>query len=275
MFIVLKTNQPAKGFFKKYRQQRILGKSEPVAHPTENGLPFFILDISDDPKKLSLAATEEKCGRYVSRVVAPRNLHLPDSKRVKRFTPVSSGGIFLFNTALEVIKNAGLKPDGICITVTDRNARMSGEICRLLPYASSVRAVTARPERYSEACNRIYKDCGASVMVRPDYRPAGKKEIIISCDGAATAEMNNSAVFSYKRSSHGKLRFLSDEIMLSENHRKIIPPNIDTVDFAAAVTELCSGTEYRFSAFSDTETSCKKCTGAAPSECLSCYVREK
>lgn len=250
----------------------MLKNSEPVSHSTENGLPFFVLDILDGKGGINRTEIEEKCGRYVSRIVAPRNLLLPDNGRIKRFNPVTSNGLFLFNTVLETLSEIPLRPEEICITLLDRNAYISGEIRRLLPYASSIRAVTSRPERYAGICNEIYDDCGASVMVRPAYQPVSKKEIIICCDGATTEEMQNSAVFSFRRGIHGTPRFFSDGIELSENHRKFIPENIDSVDFASAVTELCGSTEYKSSRFSQTDVNCTLCDEKSKAKCLECYL---
>lgn len=275
MFIVLRTIKPENGFLNRRRQRKRLGKSEPFSCSTENGLPFFILDILCEKNGISRMEIEEKCGRYVSRIVAPRNILLPDNGRIKRFTPGVSNGMFMFNTALGTIENAHLRPDEICITVIDRNAGMSGEIHRLLPYASSVRTVTSRPERYALPCRQIYDEFGASVMVRPVYQPVGKKEIIICCDGATTEAMQKSAVFSFKRGIYGNLRFYSCGIELSEKHKIIIPDSIDTVDFASAVTELCGSTEYKFSRFSHTETNCTDCIDSSASKCLDCYISRR
>lgn len=255
-----------------HRQRKTLNRSEPVSHSTENGLPFFVLEILDGKKGISQSFIEEKCGRYVSRIVAPRSLLLPDNGCIKRFTPGFSNGIFIFNTAVDAIKSAKLRPEEICITVVDRNSVMNGEIHRLLPFSSTVRAITARCEKYSAVCNEIYDEYGASVIVRPVYQPVRKKEIVICCDGATTDEMNKSAVFSHKRCSHGRLRFFSHGITLSDNHKKIISDNIESVDFAAAVTELCGSTEYRFSPFSATESNCSRCSNATVADCIECYA---
>ena len=275
MFIVLKTEKISEGFIKRRKQLKRLCRNEPISYPTENGLHFFVLDIPENLSGAMLTATEEKCGRYVSRIVAPKSLFLPDSGKVKRFKPVYSNGFFVLNTAIDAFEKASLRPEETCITVVDRNARMSGEIHRLLPYASLVRAITSRPERYCGECNRIFDDCGASVTVRTDYQPVRKSEIIICCDGATTDGMKNSAVFSFRRSNHGRLRFFSEEIELSANHKKAVPENIDTAHFAAAVTELCASTEYRLSPFSRTEISCNGCNNATVSECLRCYAQQK
>lgn len=275
MFIVLRTIKPANGFFDRRRQKKQLERSEPFSCSTENGLPFFILDILCGKNGISRSETEEKCGRYVSRIVAPRNILLTDNGRIKRFTPGISNGIFIFNTALEAIKGSHIIPEETCITVIDRSAYMSREIHRLLPYASSVRAITSRPERYAMPCRQIYDEFGASVMVRPVYQPVEKSEIIICCDGATTEAMKNAAVFSFKRGIYGNLRFYSYGIELSEKHKKIIPESVDAVDFASAVTELCGSTEYKSACYAFTEVNCTDCTDASASECLNCYISRR
>lgn len=272
MFIVLNAIEPAEGYFNKRRQKKAIKKSDPVSHSTENGLPFFSLDILAEKGGISRTEIEEKCGRYVSRIVAPRNLPLPDNGRIKRFTPVTSNGLFLFNTVIDTLSDISMYPEKICVTVLDRSAYMSGEIHRILPFASSIRVITSHPERYAAVCRKIYDDCGASLVVRPMYQPVSKKEIIICCDGATTEDMQNSAVFSFRRGIHGMPRFFSDGIDLSEKHKELVPESISSVDFASAVTELCGSTEYRSSHFSRTEVTCPLCTEKGKSKCLECYL---
>lgn len=274
MFIVLKAVNPDKRFLVRCRQKKRLSKSEPVLYPTENGLPFFILEVLDGNHGINRSEIEEKCGRYVSRIIAPRDLHLPDNGKIKRFIPNRSNAIFIFNTAVDAISKAQIEPNELCITVLDRGGIMSGEINRLLPLASSVRVITSHPERYVAECEKIFNSCGASIIVRPVYQYDEKKEIIISCDGSTTQDMSNSVVFSFKRGIYGKIRFYSHEICLSDNHSAVIPKGIDSVDFAAAVTELCGSSEYKHSCFSTTEISCSECNDSEKAKCLRCYIAE-
>lgn len=274
MFIVLRTVKPVNGILNKRRQKKALELCEPVSHSTENGLPFFTLDILDDKNGINWKSAEEKCGRYVSRIVAPRSISLPDNSRLKRFISSSSNGIFIFNTALEIIKNAKISPESISVTVIDRNASMNAEIERLLPFASSIRVVTARPERYASVCKRIFDSFGASIIIRPVYEPCSKKDIVICCDGATAQSMQDAAVFSYRRGIYGKLRFFCSGMELSEKHKEIIPDSINSADFASALTELCGCTEYKYAAFSKFETNCSVCEMIYPEKCLCCYISQ-
>ncbi|MBQ2846850.1 MAG: hypothetical protein IJE74_01150 [Clostridia bacterium] len=275
MFVVLRTVKPANGFFKKKRQKKNFELCEPVSFSTENGLPFFILDVLEDKSGINWSLTEEKCGRYVSRIVAPRSITLPDNRRLKRFVPGISNGIFIFNTALDIIKKAKIAPEAVSITVIDRNASINAEIHRLLPFASAVRVVTSRPDRYSPVCERIYNEFGASIVIRPAYEPCDKKDIVICCDGATSQSMQNAAVFSFRRGIYGKIRFYCSGTELSEKHREIIPDSIDSADFASALTELCGSTEYKSSTFSQTKINCNVCGDASAEKCLCCYIYGK
>lgn len=272
MFVVLKTVEPISGYFNKKKQRKTLGKCRPVSYSSENGMPFFMLDVLNGKNGLNFSLIEEKCGCYVSRIVAPRSVSLPDNSRLKRFMPGMSNGLFILNTALETIKEVNPAPNETGITVIDRSAFMCSEIEKLLPYGSPLRVVTARPERYAATCQKIYDEFGASVILRSVYESTLKKDIVICCDGATAETMNNAAVFSYKRGIYGKIRFFGSHIALSDNHKKIIPENIDASDFAAALTELCGSTAYKSAVFSDIETSGFMYGKLSPSECLECYI---
>lgn len=272
MFILLRTAEPQGGFIKRKRQRKAIVNTLPVSVPTENGMPFFMLDILNEKNGPDYSLIEEKSGYYASRIVAPRSLTLPDKAGIKRFLPGYSNGIFIFNTALKIITELDYRLTRVSITVIDRNAVMCGETARLIPFSSPLKIITSRPERYAAACQKIYDEYGASVMLRSFYEPTAKKDIVICCDGATSDSMNNAAVFSFKRGTYGKLRFFGSGITLSDYHKEIIPRNIDATDFAAAVTELCGSTSYKAAVYSDIETNCNKCGESNPTECLRCYI---
>ncbi len=257
---------------KRKQQKKKIANSIPVSVPTENGMPFYMIDVLCEKNGPDYSAVEEKSGYYASRIVAPRSLSLPDKSNLKRFMPGYSNGIFIFNTAVETIKKLNPEPSKISATVIDRNAVMCGEIAKLVPYSSPLRVITARPERYAATCQKIYDEYGASVMLRSFYEPSSKKDIVICCDGATSDSMSDAAVFSFRRGTNGKLRFYGNKVPLSDCHKEIIPKNIDPTDFAAAVTELCGSTSYKSSVYSDIETSCGKCSEICPAECLDCYI---
>ncbi len=275
MFILLRTIESSGGFLRKKRQKKRITDSIPVSVSTENGMPFYMLDVLSEKSGPDYSAIEEKSGYYSSRIVAPRSFSLPDKSNLKRFLPGCSNGIFIFNTAVEMIKKVNPEPEKISATVIDRNAVMCGEIIKLIPYSSPLRVITARPERYAATCQKIYDEYGASIILRSFYEPSSKKDIVICCDGTTSDSMSNAAVFSFKRGINGKIRFHGSRVTLSDSHKEIIPENIDATDFAAAVTELCGSTSYKSAAFSDIEINCENCGGISPSECLACYISGK
>lgn len=273
MFVVLRKIESPKGFFKKIKHNKILENSKPVTVATERGLPFFTLDISDIASDIQWEKIALKCGRYASRIVAPRSLSLPDYGGLKRFFPSYTPSLLNFNTALEVIKNADADPYDISITVTDRNAVHPSRIHKLLPFASSVRLITSYPEKYVSACKKALDEYGASIILRSSYEPSEKRDIVICCDGGISPFMSSAAVFGYKQCVMGKLSFSGNGVTLAENHREIIPDDIDSTDFAGAVTELCGSGEYKNSVFSSLVSSCNICDNPAPKMCLACFAQ--
>lgn len=272
VFVVLKTVKPEKGFINRRKQLKEIKMKPASVCKTDNGLPFYILEILDGKNGIDWSLTAEKCGRYASRVIAPRSISLPDNSGLKRFVPISVNALLVFNTALKVISESNLPADRICITVTDRNAVTPSRICEILPFASTVRIITSHPERFARAAADAYANYGASLVIRNKYEPEKTPEIVICCDGAVLSSMSEAAVFTAKRNFGGKVRFCGNSIELSDYHKELVPPDIETVDFAGALTELCGSSEYRFSAFSDIEISCVKCENTTAVKCLECCI---
>lgn len=272
MFVVLKTVTPEKNFLKRRKQLKKIRNSSTAVYKTDMGLPFCILEIAEPKKESDYLKISEKCGRYSSRIIASRSFPLPDNSGLKRFIPVSMNSFLIFNTALATIGNADLPADKICITVTDRNAVVSQRICELLPYASTVRIITSHPERYALAAADAYENHGASLVIRSSYEPVSQPEIVICCDGAILSSMSEAAVFAAKRKTGGKVRFNGSGINLSDYHKELLPDDIETVDFAGALTELCGSSEYKLSPFSEIEISCNNCENPSAEKCLKCCV---
>lgn len=273
MFIVLRTNEAPKGFLKKLKHKKNLELIQPETVRTQRGLPFFTLDIPELPSDSQWLKISKKCGRYASRIVAPRSVSLPDYGGLKRFVPSYTTSLLNFNTALDIIKNADANPYEISITVTDRNALHHSRIHKLLPFASSVRVITSYPEKYAFACKNALDECGASVILRPSYEQSEKRDIVICCDGGISPHMKPAAVFVYKQCTAGKLRFSGSGVSLTDSHCEIVPDDIDSTDFAGAVTELCGSSEYKNSIFSSLVSSCNICDNPTPETCLKCFAQ--
>lgn len=271
MFVVLKIKAPEKGFLKRRKQKKAMNNAVLRSCPTEKGLPFYILDVLDGKRGINWKLVADKCGRYSSRIIAPRSLPLPDHTRLKRFIPISMNSVLVFNTALKIIEKSKLSPDEICITLTDRNAVHPRDVCKILPYASTVRVVTSHPERYAAACSEAFEEHGASLIIRSAYEPISKPDIVICCDGAVASTMKDAAIFTSKRKNGGKLVFSGSGVYLAPNHAEVISPETDSVDFAGALTELCGSREYKNAVFSQIESTCQKCNESPPEKCLECW----
>lgn len=272
VFVVLGVNEQEKGFFKRRKQLRNNARSPAVICKNAGGLPFFKVDVISGKKGIIWDGFPEKCGKYSSRIVAPRSIPLPDGMGIKRFSPSSTISNLIFNTAKEVIVRASPPPDGFCITVTDRRALFASRICELLPLCSTVRIITLRPEKYAVACEKALCESGATLILRSSYEPTRKPDTVICCDGAVSAAMNDAAIFCFRKKDCGKLRFCSNGITLTDEHREFLPDGIEPIDFAAALTELCGSREYVSSCFTDIETSCHKCASPLPENCLLCHI---
>lgn len=273
MFVVLRIFNAEKNKINRC-QRKIINNSQVCSHSTEKGLPFFTLDVLETKKGIDWQNVSEKCGRYASRIIAPRTVNLPDSNGINRFISRSMQPLLIFNTACNELSKAKLPTDKISITVTDRNSVMASRICRLLPFASQIRVVTSKPEKYASTCFRAMEENGAAVMLRSAYEPVEGCDIVICCDGVITPAMQNSVIFTCNKRSGGKLRFYGSGLELLPIHSEIIPENIETIDFAGALFELCGCFSYCNSSFTEIESSCNQCENSTVSRCLQCAAKQ-
>lgn len=275
MFVVLRPVEPEKGYFKRKKQIKSVMRSPAVICRSEGALPFCVVEVASDKRGIIWSGVEEKCGRYASRIVAPRSISLPDGGNLKRFAASSMAANLVFNTAVSAVSAASPEPESFVVTVTDRCGLSASRICELLPLCSAVRVVTSKPERYAAACEKALTEFGATLVLRSAYEPTQKPDIVISCDGAVSASMSEAAVFTHKKRTCGKIRFCGNGINLTPEHSAFLPDGIDPLDFAGAVTELCGCIDYASACFAEIEISCQKCAEPSVSNCLLCHIRSK
>lgn len=273
MFVVLRIHSVNENKINR-RQRKEINNACAQPHSTEKGLPFFTLDVLETKKGIDWQAISEKCGRYASRIIAPRSVALPDGVGLNRFAHRSVLPMLIFNTACRELSSAKLPADKISITVTDRNSVMYSQIQRLLPLASQIRVITSKPEKYASACVKAMEENGATIMLRSAYEAVEGIEIVVCCDGIISPAMQNSIIFACGKKSGGKLCFCGNGLELLPVHKAIVPENIEPVDFAGALFELCGCFTYCNSCFSKVEISCKKCENRSAKECLQCVAKQ-
>ncbi len=272
VFVVLGVTEQEKGFFKKRKQLKNYYCTPAVICKNSGGLPFFRVDVINSKRGILWNGFQEKCGRYSSRIVAPRNIPLPDVPGVKRYSPSSTIPDLIFNTAKNIVSRASAPPESFTLTVTDRCALFPSRICELLPLCSTIRIITLRPEKYTSVCEKAMTESGATLILRSSYEPIKKPDIVICCDGAVTSAMSDCAVFAFRKKTCGKIRFIGSGINLTNEHQSFLPEGIDPLDFACALTELCGSREYSASCFADIEMSCRKCASPLPENCILCHI---
>lgn len=274
MFVILNPIEFGGGYFERRRQAKAFARSEPTAYRSRSGLPFFALDIPYGKRGIDWQLTAAKCGRYASRIVAPRELTVPDICGLRRFVPARLPALLTLNSAIAALTQAKLRGDSFTLTLCDRSAYLPAELCRLLPLCSAVRVVTSRPERYARACADAFENYGASVLLRLRYEPAGGHDIVICADGCTSPGMENAAVFLHSRHFASRLCLTCGGLELLPEHRGIIPSGVNPADFAGALAELCGSGEYSASAWRNIEPSGRICAEADPAVCLRSFTEK-
>ena len=139
MFVILNPVETSGGYFERKRQAKAFARSEPSVFRSRSGLPFFLLNVPCGKNGIDWETTAAKCGRYASRIIAPRDLTIPDIRGLRRFVPARLPAVLTLNTAVAVLRDAAPRSDRFSLTLCDRNAYLPAELSRLLPLSATVR----------------------------------------------------------------------------------------------------------------------------------------
>lgn len=270
MFVVLDIKPYSK---KAKRKGKKINHSPPLVCHTTKGLPFYLVNVCEEKRGINWSNVAKRSGRYTSRIVAPRNINIPDLCGLQRFIPSPFISRLVFNTSVQLLEKAKLSPSEFALTVTDRNAHIPSELGRLLKYSSQIRVITSHPEKYAAACAKAYDEYGASVIIRSFYEATEKPDIIVNCDSSGTPLMSKAALITSKHGSLGALRIECSGLELTPCHKNLLPEGVEATDFAGALSELCMCSDYLDSVFSSAESSCKKCKEGC-ANCLECYIHK-
>lgn len=275
MFVILRPVEVPKKCFKRRKFIKEIARSPAVMHRESGALPFYTLDVTSGKHGISWNTVAEKCGKYASRIVAPVNLPLPDGTSLRRFVPCSTVYSLVLNTAVKSLRSAAPDPHSFTLTLTDRLALLSPKTVDLIELCACVRIITARPEKYAAACENVFKNYGASVILRSRYEPTQKPDVVICADGAVCSAMENAAVFAAKSSSCGNVVFLVNGVELLPQHRDFLPDGARKLDLIGALTELCGSTAYSNACFTNIAVNCNKCQSPSTEKCILCHITEK
>lgn len=260
MFAVIKPAEPADNIFSALRLRREYERKEAQAHRTGCGLPFLTLEMYSGKNGIDWKLAEEKCGRYSSRLVVPRNIKVPDIPGIHRFEPRFMPLLLNLNTAAELIKGAGVPPDSFVLTVTDREGNFTAHLSKFLRLCSCVRIITQRQDKYLPVISEAFESSGASVMMRERFEKSFIRDVVVCCDGSDFPDCPDALVFTCFPSVRGALTVFGSGLDLLPEHRSIIGERIDGVDFAGALTELCGCRDYTDAVFSDISLTFRGCS---------------
>lgn len=237
MFAVLNYIEPACGYFERRKQKVYLRKCEPAVIRTPDGLPYFIVDVLLDKKGVDWEALHRRLGKCAVRVIATRDIALPDT--FTRYTPKRLIPSMVFNTAVCLLSESGISPQGLSVTLTDSGALLCDRALSLLPFASTVKIVTRFPEKYELCAREAMERFGASIIVTDCLDASANDGVIICADNCMPPAVNAACVISFSRCPRGCLSVTGNGIELDDYYLRTLPDGIDLLDFAGALVELC------------------------------------
>ena len=243
LFVVLQPQKCDNGFLSKISGWLHPYEPQLVDVAVRSGAPFFTLDCPEIyiKKEGGYSLPWDKIisavGRCASRMLIPERINIPAGIPVSRFVSGYFSHRLLLDSVATIIRKCRLKPSDTYVAVIDSNGLLSEDIEQFVVLSSCIKIITNRRSKYEELSLRLMKKYGAVIMIADDYAAVKSCNFLVSTYAKLVPDFFDGLVFC-QNSNNNRFYSLKD-IELPYEYEKLLPPEIDRLDFAGALYELC------------------------------------
>lgn len=234
MFVTLSV-APPKTRRKRNREPPLL--IERIALP--GAFSFYRMTVRPRGSVLPWNAVAAAAGSLRGRFLLPKGVTAPEGSGVGVFVPEKLPLFLLLNLAADVL--AHRKVQAADVTVLDPAGVLSGRVERLVPFAGTLRVLTARPERYAEVRRSLLEEAGLSLCLAPPTAPLPERGVLLSLSAERVPRTFGGLLITGENRLflHGET-FAGRDVLLPPELEALRPPGIDRVQFASALEECCA-----------------------------------
>ncbi len=138
--------------------------------------------------QLDWAGVRKAAGRETSRLLIPRGIIPPSGSRIAAFKGVELSRQLMALAAAELLKTVAVNPRLVKIAVYDPRGIMPDLPLRFIPYASDVRVITNRFDRYKAQQYTAMQQFGAVLTVTDDPTETGGSLLLIAPEGFSLSD---------------------------------------------------------------------------------------
>lgn len=241
MFAVLEIDSEKSGhqipFFRVKKQPK------PVMRKVEvtGSVPYLIVTAKMIKKNIPFCDIAEVCGRCASRMIIPKNIELPERCGLREFVPSYYPHILTLFLAADVLRKCKTEARDITLSVIDKKGILINHIEFIVKLAGTIKIITTN-RNYSNLAENIFDKYGAAIIITDNKNALDKSDIIIAVDTDELSGDEKGLIFTYGKP---RIRGLSQNIIcggdvcLGGEYTKYLPMNIDMLQFASALYEIC------------------------------------
>lgn len=209
------------GFFKRRQLNR---KPQVREVRVPGGLPFTLIRTAFVHGRVDSEAVSTAAGNYSRRMLLPERAG--DIAGTERFDSSRFRKLVLFNTAAYILRQSLDCGERLSLCVADRSGVLAGKLSHVVPLVSDVRVMTDNRAAYNEDIAGAMEEFGAAVR----FCEKADADIVIDLDSSGA---DGRVIFSFEKG----FSFFGAELPIC--YASLKPAGIDTLDFAAALFELC------------------------------------
>ncbi|MDD2418279.1 MAG: hypothetical protein PHR24_05180 [Oscillospiraceae bacterium] len=133
--------------------------------------------------QIDWVGVRKAAGRETSRLLIPRGIIPPSGSRIAAFRGVELARQLMTSAAVELLKIVAINPRLVKIAIYDPRGVMPELPIQFIPYASDVRVITNRFDRYKAQQFMAMQQFGAVLSVTDDPAETGGSLLLIAPEG--------------------------------------------------------------------------------------------
>ena len=198
-------------------------------------------------KKVKWDKIKQLAGNESKTLLCNRNITLPESSGLRRYSSNLLKERIAENTALEVLKRCSNECDNIEVGVYDASGRKSALVRELLKYVDRLTVVTDAVGDYYKIYREIISETGAVILIKNNLSALKNCDIVIVPE-KIKIEMpvkNNTVIFTAVSPAVCQVGrvYCSYIVALNESYKDIKPHSLSDEYFAQALYD--KGRQYR------------------------------
>lgn len=234
------------------RSKRKVAPPQLLRTEVPGGAPFFRLATTSHRGEIDWPAVEQTAGRMRTKMLFPQGIEPPVSEPaalglraqlepgLRAFTARRLPLLLSLRMAQQVLRNCNRPARELSVTFVDPRGQLCRQLEAFVQLAGSLRVCTPEPAQYHQMAQQLLSRYGVTLVVSHSPACFAQSDVVVAEDLSLFTGRERGLIFTPDSTALPGCRVVRcHQPVLPPAYEALRPEGIDTMQFAAALFELC------------------------------------